>query len=130
MIGLQTMGALILRRRAPRRWSSARLKWLCSSRATPQYHSMTPPLYSPTRLDRQAYFAEVPPRLLVTERLGDFLQRKGAINEWAYASGLDSAHHLLLVGTAADDQPLQARLLGHQLGRGYLTTTAGENTDQ
>src|SRR5690554_4983217 len=130
MVGLQTMGALILLRRAPRRWSSDRLKWLCSSRTTPQYHSITPPLYSSTRLDRQAYFAEVLPRLLVTERLGDFLQRKGAVDERAYASSLDSAHHLLLMGTAADDQSLQTRLLGHQLGRGYLTTTAGKNTDQ
>src|SRR5690554_6272895 len=86
--------------------------------------------HSPSRLDRQANFTEVPPRLLITERLGDFLQRKGAIDERAYTSGLDSAHHLLLMGTAADDQPLQTRLLSHQLGGGYLTTAAGENTNQ
>src|SRR5690554_8022670 len=82
------------------------------------------------RLPGQADLAEVATTLLMAEGIGDRLQRKLAIDHRLEPADLDGADHLQLVAAAADDQPPQAGLPGHQLGGGHLPGASGQHADQ
>src|SRR5690606_6489666 len=80
--------------------------------------------------DLEADLAEMGARLLVAKGVGDYGQGEGPVDHRLEPGGLDRAHHVELVPAAADDEPLEPLLPGHQGGGGHRPGPAGQTADQ
>ncbi|MNZ26224.1 hypothetical protein D3C78_434100 [compost metagenome] len=67
---------------------------------------------------------------LVAERIDDLLQSEGFVDHRTQTVGIDCPHHRLLLGSAADQYPLQADLAYQCLHQRQLASDPGENSDQ
>lgn len=86
--------------------------------------------YKKSPLKLQAYLAKVAAGFFVLEGVGNIIKSKRSVDDGMEIRSLDGANHIQLMGATAYNQTLEARLEGHQFGRGHLARGASQHTNQ